>query len=354
MMDNQYQLLTTPLSDPASIAAAYVELTVQEGQPTGLGFSLAVPQGWVYLPQEGQAPDPASPVQPLALFRPAGKGAMGQVAGAELVVWCALLVREIHAADWLRVWAASQHLDVLEMRELPSAQGQVGDMLAGSAGPAGPRKLHRMMALRNGPWLYLLDYRFQADDPSLILPRQEPALVAARHFRPLTPAVNTFAEPMAEPILPGVVPVVFLLPTSWKITAAPDHPAGGSALILTATKGDGTPSGLMLVVRGGPGADAAALESVSIAKLVNNGYQIAAESRPAPSIGTAMLTHRDAGRGGAPLTLLAAQCRVGDAPVSLLLLSPPPASSMEAWAINRRAFELAVASLRPVPIGPER
>ncbi|WP_029013076.1 hypothetical protein [Niveispirillum irakense] len=352
MMDNQYQLLTTPLSDPASIAAAYIELTVEEGQPAGLGFTLAVPQGWVYLPQGGQAPDQTTPVQPLALFRPAVEGAMGQAAGAELVVWCALLVREIHAADWLRVWAASQHLDVLEMREVPSAQGQVGDMLAGSATSNGPRKLHRMMALRNGPWLYLLDYRFQAGDPTLVQARQEPALLAVRHFRPLVPAHNLDAEPMGEPVLAGVAPVIFRLPTSWRVVASPDYPAGGSALILTAARGDGAPSGLMLAVRGAPGADAAALENISIAKLVNNGYEIAAESRPAPPIGIATVTQRDAGRQGAALTLLAARGQIDAAPFSLILLSPPPDASLEAWAINRRAFEIAVTSLRPVPLDP--
>ena len=50
-------------------------------------------------------------------------------------------------------------------------------------------------------------------------------------------------------------------------------------------------------------------------------------------------------REGAPLTVVSARITLGGMPLSLVLISPSESAAFEIWAVNLRAFDIALESL---------
>ncbi|WP_372400647.1 hypothetical protein ABMY26_35465 (plasmid) [Azospirillum sp. HJ39] len=363
-------LLTAPVSPRPAIEATYLDVLVRDGLPAGTGFSIALPRGWaVERTSPPVAPGPDAPIVPLARFHPGEPGAPGAGEGAGegigLVVWAAFLPREIHGADWLRAWMRSQDYRELDFRQAPSPTGMMGDALAVGRHD-GVLRLHRLLTVKDGDLLFLIDGRMPQGGHTDHRAMQEIVLLAAMRFRLAEPTGQTFAEGFEWTELKGAETVRFLASGLWRVTPGGDAPQDGASLVLDHVGPDGAAGrGSLIAVLGAAGeatgeaaaAAAAEIERTTLAKLANQGFTLSpeavlvAEERTAER---AIAVHRrKAGRAGTPMTVLSARIVLGEGPhalpVCLILLSPDGdagAPAFEAWAINRRAFEIALSTLR--------
>ena len=366
-------LLTAPLSPRPVIEATYLDVLVRDGLPAGTGFSIALPRGWAVERTATAAPGPEAPLVPLARFHPGEPDAPGAAEGVELVVWAAFLPREMHGADWLRVWMRSQGYRELDFRQAPAPTGMMGDALAAGRHDGGLR-LHRLLTVKDGDLLFLIDGRMkqggmgqggQADHRVM----QEIVLLAAMRFRLAEPTGQTFAEGFEWTELTGAHAVRFLASGLWRETPGGDAPPDGASLVLDHVGPDGsTGRGSLIAVLGAAEGTAAAalaaaaeIERTTLAKLANQGFTLSADAERVAEDRTAersLLLHRRKARrsgtqGSTPMTVLSARIALGEAgegghalPVCLILLSPDEDTSFEAWAINRRAFEIALSTVR--------
>ena len=364
-------LLTAPLSPRPVIEATYLDVLVRDGLPAGTGFSIALPRGWAVERTATAAPGPEAPLVPLARFYPGEPDAPGAAEGVELVVWAAFLPREIHGADWLRAWMRSQGYRELDFRQAPSPTGMMGDALAAGRHDGGLR-LHRLLTVKDADLLFLIDGRMpqggmgqggmgqggKADHRVM----QEIALLAAMRFRLAEPTGQTFAEGFEWTELKGAHAVRFLASGLWRETPGGDAPPDGASRVLDHVGPDGsTGRGSLIAVLGAAEgsadaalAAAAEIERTTLAKLANQGFTLSADAEPIAEERTAerslLLHRRKARRSGTSMTILAARIALSEdahgLPVCLILLSPDEDSSFEAWAINRRAFEIALSTVR--------
>ena len=368
-------LLTAPLSPRPVIEATYLDVLVRDGLPAGTGFSIALPRGWAVERTATAAPGPEAPLVPLARFYPGEPEAPGAAEGVELVVWAAFLPREIHGADWLRAWMRSQGYRELDFRQAPSPTGMMGDALAAGRHDGGLR-LHRLLTVKDADLLFLIDGRMpqggmgqggmgqggKADHRVM----QEIALLAAMRFRLAEPTGQTFAEGFEWTELKGAHAVRFLASGLWRETPGGDAPPDGASLVLDHVGPDGaTGRGSLIAVLGAAEATAKAslaaaaeIERTTLAKLANQGFTLSADAERVAEERTAersiLLHRRKARRSGTAMTILAARIALTETggaaahslPVCLILLSPDEDSAFEAWAINRRAFEIALSTVR--------
>lgn len=358
-------LLTAPLSPRPVIEATYLDVLVRDGLPAGTGFSIALPRGWAVERTATAAPGPEAPLVPLARFHPGEPGAPGAAEGVELVVWAAFLPREMHGADWLRAWIRSQGYRELDFRQAPSPTGMMGDALAAGR-HNGALRLHRLLTVKDGDLLFLIDGRMTQGGQADHRVMQEIVLLAAMRFRLAEPTGQTFAEGFEWTELKGTHAVRFLASGLWRETPGGDAPPDGASLVLDHVGPDGsTGRGSLIAVLGAAEATAEAslaataeIERTTLAKLANQGFTLSADADLIAEERTAersiLLHRRKARRSGTSMTILAARIALSEAggadahslPVCLILLSPDEDSAFEAWAINRRAFEIALSTVR--------
>lgn len=354
-------LLTAPLSPRPVIEATYLDVLVRDGLPAGTGFSIALPRGWAVERTATAAPGPEAPLVPLARFHPGEPDAPGAAEGVELVVWAAFLPREMHGADWLRAWMRSQGYRELDFRQAPAPTGMMGDALAAGRHD-GALRLHRLLTVKDGDLLFLIDGRMTQGGQADHRVMQEIVLLAAMRFRLAEPTGQTFAEGFEWTELKGAHAVRFLASGLWRETPGGDAPPDGASLVLDHVGPDGsTGRGSLIAVLGAAEATAdaalaaaAEIERTTLAKLANQGFALSADAEPLAEERTAerslLLHRRKARRSGTSMTILAARIALSEEahslPVCLILLSPDEDSAFEAWAINRRAFEIALSTVR--------
>ncbi|BBK31659.1 hypothetical protein EDC65_0463 [Stella humosa] len=351
MDGNELELLETPFSPRAEIEAQYRDYIARQGLPAAMGFALALPEGWaVETIRVAKGPGPASPILPLARCRPVADDALGRQESADVVVWAVFLPREMHGRDWLRGWLDRQGYDTIAMRDLPSANGIMGDALA-TRELDGELRLHRMLTVKDGDILYLLDGRAPLGPDSDAAALQEIFLMAALRFRLLAPSGRPFAEGFDWTVLAGQGRVRFLASELW-IDRTGGGSGPGTARILDNLQGEMV-AGTLIAVLGQPGGDAEAITGITLDRLATLGFEISPEAElvaedPTPE--RTLAVHRRAvSQDGAPLLVLSASASIGGLPVSLVLLSATEEAAFEAWAINMRAFEIAVHSLGAAP-----
>lgn len=346
MTDPNPKLLTEPVSPKAFIEQTFLDVAVREGIFPAGAFSLALPKQW--LPEMAGSdvvPDVDRPVVTLALFTPGTPEAHGAAIDARVTVRAGYLPREINGADWVRQWCFSQGLDILDMRELPTPLGMMGDVLARGRDSG---RLRRMMTVKDGDLVYLIDGSVlppgDPSDPVL----QEIGLMAIMRFKLLAPSGQQFAERM-EPREFGsdAGRATLLAPGSWDSVPPGDAPPGGALLHLNNRVGDSV-GGSLVVAFGLPDSTPEALEDTFVGKLSAQGFSFAdADPHLQGTRGTltfAVATRKGQGPIG-EVRLLCLRARGAGLPLSLAVLSPAPDVAFEAWAINRRAFEIAMQTL---------
>jgi hypothetical protein len=336
------QLLTDPVSAPAILEQGYHVVSMGAEFAGPLGFQLALLRDWRTDVLNRIGPTDARPLVPMVrFFNPAGPG--------ETVITGAHLPREVHPADWLRIYAANAGYRVLDWREQPSKFGRVGDALVAGAGRTQGLG-HRLTTIKDANRIFLIDSRMAAPDPL----SQEPAYMAVAHFRLLAPTGKPYAEPFRETDLAAERPVRFLVSGLWHEPEAGTPPPAGGAIRRFEHRAEDVLLGSLVAVAGVAGRNTAAeLEEITLAKLAANGIiRVAGPdllSRYNRPDGTADMLARAwrAERAGQALSLMSAQITLQGVPVALTLLGPTPETDMELWAIHRRAFDIAVNSLHP-------
>jgi len=347
-------LLTAPLSAKSIIENSYIDVTVREGVFPSGAFSIALPKGWrMDQDDPGVVPGESDPVIPLARFTPELPDALGAIERPQIVVWAAVLPREIHGADWLHSWIQTQGFTKIQARELPSKFGTMGDALV-YRNKDDKLMLHRLLTIKDGDLLFLIDGRVEVTTTSAgkLEAMQEIMLMALLRFRLLEPSGQSFAEPFEPQTVEGAKgKVSLLLPASWSAQIATDAPSEGGAHILQNQQAD-TVAGTLLITLGGHRDSAEQMEAITRAKLVGQGYELA-ES------GVVLIDRKDEstvkqvlryeGRlDGQPIAILTARVTFDQLPVSIVLISPTDSVLFEAWAINRRAFDIALGSLQRI------
>ncbi|TVQ23154.1 MAG: hypothetical protein EA383_14525 [Spirochaetaceae bacterium] len=310
--------------------------------PGPLGFQLALPRSWRIQILDRSEPTAARPLVRMArFFDPAGPG--------ETVIACAFLPREVHPADWLRVYIGNARYQLIDWRELPSRFGQVGDALVLDEAET-EAVWHRLTPIKDGAHIFLIDSRMASPDPHA----QEPAYMAVAHFRLLAPSGQPFAEPFYETELITERPVRFMVSQLWHEREAGTSPPDGGAIRHFEHRDNDQLLGALVAVAGVEGRiTAAEIEAVTLHTFEANDITI-------PTGPELLYNHSRRGgetqvlaqvwravRAGQPLSVLSAQVSLRGVPVALTVLGPTAAEQMELWAIHRRAFDIAVDSLRP-------
>jgi len=343
-------LPTEPLSSREVVESLYVDTLVREDMPAGTGFSMALPRGWkVERAHEGATPGPDAPIVPLVRCRAERVDAPGAEEGAEIIVWAAYLPREINGWDWLRRWMASQGHVERESRRAVTLSGVMGDALT-TRRQDGVDRLHRLITVKDGDLLYLIDGRVPASRSRDHRAALEIFLLAAMRFRLLEPTGIHFAEGFEWAVLEGAARVRFLASGLWRRRPGGDAPTGGSSMLLDNLdpSGEGV-VGTLAVVNGMLGGSVEEIERATLEKLRGLGFEFASEGVVEADAEAVSIRRLDASRDGAPISVSVARAAPAGVPVSIILLSPPEDAAFEAWAINRRAFEIAVNSISAAP-----
>lgn len=341
MTDNPH-ILTTPFSDPATLEAHFHIVQLNDEFSAPLGFQCALPRTWRRQILDRSAPTASRPLVRMArFFDPAGSG--------ETVISCAFLPREVHPADWLRIYIANARYRIIDWRERPSRFGEVGDALVCGEDETS-NMWHRLTPIKDGNLLFLIDSRMASPDPLV----QEVAYMAVAHFRLIAPTGQPYAESFRETELTAERPVCFLIPELWYEQAAGAAPPEGGAIQYFEHRDNGQLLSSLVAVAGSEGRiTATEIETVTLQKCEANGIDISAEPEllyhySSPDGASQVLAKNwRAESTGQPLTVLSAQVSLHGVPVALTLLSPTAEEQMELWAIHRRAFDIAVESLRP-------
>ncbi|MFN3145167.1 MAG: hypothetical protein ACE368_07780 [Paracoccaceae bacterium] len=251
----------------------------------------------------------------------------------------------MNGSDWLRRWMMTQGLSPVALRELPTDFGLMGDALALHSTTG---RLHRMLTVKDGDLVFLIDGSVdpqgRPQDPML----QEIPLMAMIRFRLLEPSRQRYAEAMVDTRLTASgAEAVFPLPHSWFVDPAGDAPPRGSALRARLPRGEAV-AGTLVASMANADFDAATQESVVFQKLLGQGIRFG-EPEPLLSGTRGALTfqafrRRGSGNGGAAIALcLRANGFARD--VSVTVIGPDAGTDFEAWAVNRRVFEIILETL---------
>lgn len=340
-MTSYTPMLIEHVSDAATLRARYHLLSLEGALPRPLGFQIVLPKNWRGEILDRVGPLPNSPFTALVRFvDPAGP--------EHAFVFAAHLPREVNPSDWLRLHVRNRELTVLDWRELPSRFGWMADAFAVGSGPTAGMG-HRLVTLKDANRLFLLDFRMSSADAVA----QERALVALEGFRLTSPAGEAHAEPFRETILDGRISVIMQVSTLWHESGFNlPHPPG-TALRVFDNRLGAQSMGTMLAILGAPGHQPETLEEVALGRFEANGITLARPGEAIASMGRedgsarARVRKHAARNGDIELTLLSAVVEIGRAPLSLTLLSPSVEAELESWGVNRRAFEIALASVRP-------
>lgn len=339
------KLLTKPVSSRAVIEVAYLDVAVKEGVFPSGAFSLALPLNWRSDRDQPDAiPDTDNPVVPLARFSPGTEDALGADAEVEIVVWAAALTREIHGADWLHQWITSQGFKTIDARELPTKFGIMGDALAVRE-VDGQTMLHRLYVIKDGDLIFLIDGRAKATPGLDAKAFQEIVLMAMIRFRLLAASGQVYAEPFEALAMSGSGGAIALIaPQSWTRSDSDDAPVGGAAMVLSNTVGAAV-VGSIVVAFGNDRDDVKVIEDATLEKFRNQGYAVTAPGRVLVERSAEGARYDVVRYEGSDFAVLSARMVIGEKPVSVILLTPSDLDAFEAWAVNRRAFDIVVGSI---------
>ena len=342
MTDAAPELLLAPVSDTAAIEARYHLVSTGDELKGPLGFEMAAPRHWSFEILDRIGPTSENSLVPMVR-------AADPQSRAETIVVGVHLPREMHPADWLRVFVANKGHEVLDWRERPSKFGRIPDALVRGVGRT-EGLIHRLTTLKDANRLFVIDSRMASPDPAA----QEQAYMTMANFQLLAPEGTPYAEPFRPLILAADRPVELLVSALWYETEGAVAPPEGGAAAVVENRRDDTTMATLLAVAGPPdGPDAAAIEEVSLGKFAANGVGLTAGpdvlSQYDSPDGTMHLLARawSGRRGEVAVSVLSAQADLAGVPVALSLVTPAPEADFEAWAIHRRAFDIAVNSLAP-------
>jgi len=351
MKITESDFLNTPQTDKEIVEAQYLSVKAEVGLPSNAAFMIAIPKGWKYEPEyQERLPGPENPVIPLASFKSTDQSAVKGMTDAVIVLWAVFLPREMHGADWLEIWMLSQGFSKIAGRQAGSVYGLMGDVLA-TRNADGKEMMHRMFTVKDGDILYLIDGRVVNRTDLNAIAAQEVFLLAATHFKLLQPTKEMYAEGVHFITLEGRISYEFLFSGLWDKQVVDDAPRDGACLLFSNRSGDQI-IGNMIALSGSYNDKIDALQQTTLSKLSNQGFEIDEKAQPLSNLDSKeksiqVLKH-DALKDGNDYDMMVARILIKDFPVLIVLVTPQKQMSYEIWAVNRRAFEIAVGSIKPI------
>lgn len=342
----EIQILEHPLSTPDVIEAGFMDVIVREGVFASGAFQYALPKLWsLETIGADHIPSATNPILRLAFAAPGTTAALGASHDAYVNLWCAFLPRVMNGSDWLRTWAKTQAFDIAAFRELPTPNGIMGDAVFLSQETG---RLHRMLTVKDGDLVFLIDGSIDPKGDADNLWLQEFALIAASRFKLLAPSGTKYAEAMGEQSLKSSLgEAAFFLPQSWASEPTADVPSYGASAVFK-HKRDEIVTGTLVASLGALDIKPEALEESLLAKLKPQGVrldnaQLILEGTKGASKFSAHI-RRGTTVDGQRVTLLCLRNITNSLPLSITLLSPAADTDFESWAINRRVFEIILES----------
>ncbi|WP_231889272.1 hypothetical protein PJ900_00765 (plasmid) [Tistrella mobilis] len=204
---DEMQLMTEPLTPRDQIARAWSRVAYEDDRRPETGFSVLVPHGWDTHPPArpaGAAGAADEGLVPLAVWSDPGEDARVEVSVQRLA-------RELAPADWMVEWLKANGFEVLAARRIASPAGALGDVLAVKRA-APDARIYRLRSYKSGPLLFLVAasvarHRFEALEETLF--------IGTEGFRLTGAASPVPAEPLREVTLTAPAPARFVIPAIW-------------------------------------------------------------------------------------------------------------------------------------------
>ena len=315
-----------------------------EDYPTELQFQIAVPRDWGVVPVKPSIPDPENPITIL------GKLKLNSSDKADIAVWSVFLPHEIHPADWLESWVNSQNYTVLDSRIAETAFGLVSDIIATRTISSHPC-LCRLTAIKDADRIILLVARVTTQHPEEFTQFQESFLMAVQTLKLLNPTKQKFAEAFYWVTFELPSSIRFLMPHSWQQANMSDVPDGGMGKVFKNLQQDVVLGSIFVVSASQTFGNSIDIEKILVTKVKNNdfvikpnSYKILSKTIPTSDI-QVIMSQQTVSKDNNNYLLTSARYEYGDDSIVLMLLSPDKITHFEAWAINRRAFEILVNSV---------
>ncbi len=342
MAATQLEFPTQSGLESASARGRYLRFGYRLASDPRYHFSIVLPRGWRVDNAAPVAPSAQQPVQVPAMF----VVARGQRSRAEVLVFH--LARDIAPVDWLDILLEQRREQVLARREAEAPGGACPDVLSRLAVGRGAY-ISRWTALKRGPTLFLA----HCSTPETEYPQNaRDFATAVSEFRLLEPLDWPFAERMHMLRMPIPAGVGVVLPRSWSLRR--DDGPNTRAVSYSATSAVGENQLGLLTLAGVTGAaelSAEGLVESYLSELRRNRvgvHQMPLRSTTANLPFTAAWRGRVEGMrqgGQVEVRALVGRCQAGWLLIGML--GPVRAANAWVWAVNRRAFEIAVENVQP-------
>jgi len=340
----ELKLLTKMNLTRSEIEARFKMVSFIKDYPTEIQFQIAVPHDWGVVPVKPSIPDLENPITIM------GRLKVNSSDKADIAVWSVFLPHEIHPADWLESWVNSQDYTVLDSRIAHTAFGLVSDLIATRTISSHPC-LCRLTAIKDADRIILLVARVTTQHPDEFTPFQESFLMAVQTLKLLNPTKQKFAEAFDWVTFDLPSQIRFLMPHSWQPARMSDVPDGGTGTVFKNILQDVVLGSIFVVSASQTFGKSIDIENILVSKVKNNdfvikpnSYKIISETMQRYDL-KVIISQQRLSKDNKNYVLTSARYEYYDESLVLMLLSPDKVTHFEAWAINRRAFEILVNSV---------
>lgn len=304
-------------------------------------FRMKVPYGWAAAIQADAAPEKGGP--PVLLLHVSPEDSLD----IELRVYVVVLEREMNPQDWFEIWLQHTEQGMISARNFKTSYGLLADALTHGLDMKVPGT-RRYMTVKDGDRLFLIEATSRSDMEQPVHLMQNLFLVASGTFELLKPTKERFAEPFKIEALAGDGPLpYFLIPESWTVVPQSETPPGGDALLF-----DNDSAGTIMIVAMPEEDQEDMLEEVLYGKFsapeagLDNMTELRDTQVVVPNK-TLQISARgsDAVKGDMALNFMVAKIKGPKLSAACAFMTPDEDTSLEAYAINRRAYEVMLESL---------
>ncbi len=305
-------------------------------------FSLVISKSWQKEDIPQRIPTMDDPAAVIGLYRKAASS-------AEILITAYLTPREVHPTDYVKIILSANHSTVLKKREFPSDYGVVGDYLCETEAE-GTKSITRTVGIKDGNRIFVISC--SVDSGKYNKETADEFFIAVATFKLLHPSQDRYAEKMKTYYFgePKPVPIQFSFPASWLSETDPTPPPRGNAVFFLNKNKDKT-LGHISFCSVPPNAFPTAQDFFKFycSRLKQNGLGITEKllkKEPSSAYEQAYTVFTSGKMHGAACEISCVVIIEKGAMVLVALVSPSEKTDMGAWAINRRAFNILLETLK--------
>lgn len=335
----ELKLLTKMRLAKNEVESGFKMVSFIKDYPDELQFQIAVPRDWNAILEKTVIPNSDTPIVTL------GKLKSNLPSEAEMTISSAFLPREMHPSDWLEAWFVSQDYTAVDGRMVETSFGVISDIIA-TRTINKKAYICRLTAIKDADRIFLLVARVKTQKASEFDVFQDVFLMAIKTLKLLHPTKQKFAEAFDWVEFNLSSKMRCLVPYSWQKSDMVDVPPTGVGKVFKNQLKDVVLGSIFAIrverIEGTP----LNVESTLISKIKNNGFVINSESSKVISESTlssglkVVVKQQSADKDGNGYILMSTNYISEKGSFFLMLLSPDKITNFEAWAINRRAFQV--------------